>query len=80
MARGLAVERASGATSGAAANRLSLQALGDVRRALPLAAIAAGEDTSWQALEATLSETNRVPLPRLVRALTAQCASAAGDG
>ena len=31
-------------------------------------------DGSWQALEATLSESSRVPEKELVQALTAQCA------
>ena len=38
------------------------------------AAEAAGEDTTWQALEATLSESNRVPVHYLLPALSAQCA------
>lgn len=55
----------------AAADRRA--ALVDLRAALPLAAIAAGEDGTFQGLEATLSESNRVPEFRLVHALSAQC-------
>jgi len=53
---------------------LRTEALDQIRAALPLAAVAAGEDTTWQALEATLSESNRVPLRYLLPALSAQCA------
>ena len=44
----------------------------------PLAAQAAGDDTTWQPLDATLSESNRVPLRFLLPALAAQCAGVAG--
>ena len=50
------------------------RALELLRQALPLAAIAAGTNGSWQPLEATLSESNRVPLDHLRPALTAECA------
>jgi len=54
--------------------RLQSEALEQVRTALPFAAEAAGDDTSWQALDATLSESNRVPVHFLLPALAAQCA------
>ena len=47
----------------------------DLREALRPAALAAGEDTDWQALEATLSETSRVPEADLIEALQSQCAA-----
>lgn len=50
------------------------RALELLRRALPLAAIAAGSNGNWQPLEATLSESNRVPIDHLRSALTAECA------
>ncbi len=50
------------------------RALELLRQALPLAAIAAGSNGNWQPLEATLSESNRVPLNHLRSALTAECA------
>ena len=50
------------------------KALELLRRALPLAAIAAGANGNWQPLEATLSESNRVPIDHLRSALTAECA------
>jgi hypothetical protein len=78
--RGLAAERRAASVSRARAAHLEAEALDEVRAALPLASIAAGEDTTWQALDATLSESNRVPLSYLIPALTAQCASADGDG
>jgi hypothetical protein len=58
----------------AQAARLRAEALAQIRAAVPLAAVAAGEDTTWQALEATLSESSRVPLHYLLPALQAQCA------
>lgn len=72
----------------ALATRLSEKATADLRLALPLAAAAASADTSWQPLEATLSETNRFSKASgstnkgdlnegfLVTALMAQCPGA----
>ena len=76
--RGLAKERQAASAGPAQASRLRTEALGYIRAALPLAAVAAGEDTTWQALDATLSESNRVPLHYLLPALAAQCASVSG--
>ncbi|HVC24287.1 MAG TPA: hypothetical protein VND23_00890 [Acidimicrobiales bacterium] len=56
-----------------AASALRASALTALRRALPLAALAASSDGQWQALEATLSESSRVPESELVSALVAQC-------
>lgn len=39
----------------------------------PSAAIAAGEDGQWQALQATLGEVGIVPVRLLAQALSAQC-------
>jgi hypothetical protein len=77
---GLAAETKAARVDHAQAVHLQAVALADVRAALPFAAEAAGDDTTWQALEATLSESNRVPLRYLWPALTAQCANSAGDG
>ncbi len=46
----------------------------ELRKALPLASIAAGEDPQYQALQATLSESSRVPEGDLIHALKLQCA------
>ncbi len=54
------------------------KALNLLRQALPLAALAASTNGSWQALQATLSETNRVNEGKLINALTQQC-SASGS-
>jgi hypothetical protein len=78
--RGLAAERRASSARPAQAVELKAEALNQVREALPLAAVAAGDDTDWQALEITLSESSRVPLKYLVGALSAQCASPSGDG
>lgn len=51
------------------------EALTLLRKALPLAALAAGTNGVWQALQATLSESNRVPESRLIGALSQQCAA-----
>lgn len=49
------------------------KALTMLRNALPFAAIAAGSNLEYQALQATLSESNRVPEKLLVNALTREC-------
>lgn len=56
------------------------QALEQLREALPIAASAAGENSQWQALMTTLSESTRVPESDLVHALSAQCAAVDGSG
>lgn len=43
-------------------------------KALPLAAIAAGANGEYQALQTTLSQASRVPESLLINALTRQCA------
>ena len=62
------------ATTPSLAARDQAIALRDLRAALRPAALAASNDGQWQALEATLSETSRVPESELVIALRAQCA------
>lgn len=52
-----------------------IKSLNLLRSALPKAAIAAGSNGVYQALQATLSETNRVPEKLLVTALSRQCAT-----
>jgi hypothetical protein len=71
---GLTAEHEAASAGAAQATQLRADALGQIRDAVPLAAEAAGEDTTWQALEATLSESSRVPLSYLLPALAAQCA------
>jgi len=78
--RGLAAERQAESAGPLQGSRLKVEALGYIRAALPLAAVAAGEDMTWQALDATLSESNRVPLRYLLPALAAQCASVSRAG
>ncbi len=56
------------------------EALDQLNEAIPDAATAAGEDGQYQALMATLAESDHLPESLLVHALSAQCASAdAGD-
>lgn len=67
---------AAGRATGAARAGLLAKAQRELRDALPNAALAATEDgTDWQALAATLSETNRVSEGDLIQALNAQCQS-----
>lgn len=61
----------------AAQDRISALAL--LRQALPLAALAASTNGAWQALQATLSETNRVPEAHLVSALSQQCSTSSNN-
>jgi hypothetical protein len=51
-----------------------------LRAALPIAAVAAGESPQWQALMTTLTEAGRVPEGYLVHALSAQCVAAEANG
>jgi len=76
--RALTAEHRAGSAGTGQAAHLESEALDQVRAALPLAAEAAGVDTTWQPLDATLSESNRVPLRFLLPALAAQCAGLAG--
>lgn len=46
----------------------------------PLAAVAAGDDTAWQALQTTLLQAGTVKVPVLLPALRADCSSPGGDG
>jgi N-formylglutamate amidohydrolase len=78
--RGLTAEHKAATASLAQAARLETDALDQMRAALPLAAAAANANTTWQPLEATLSESNRVPLRYLLPALAAQCAGSGNNG
>jgi hypothetical protein len=44
-----------------------------LRQALPIASVAAGQDPSYQALQADLSETSRVSESNLIPSLKQQC-------
>ncbi|MGH9291967.1 MAG: hypothetical protein ACRDZ6_04200 [Acidimicrobiales bacterium] len=69
----LRLERRAEAASPAAAAPLRHRAVLALQNVEPMAAIAAGEDPTWQALQATLSEVGAVPLRLLAQALGAQC-------
>jgi hypothetical protein len=69
-----AAATATGAGHSALAASDRQKALTELRLALPLASQAADDNGTWQPLEATLSESNRVDEGHLVGALTAQCA------
>lgn len=79
--RSLALYQASAtAASPAAQQSESAAALSELRRALPLASSAAGENAQWQAFSITLSESSRVPLSDLVPALRQQCSDVSNGG
>ena len=59
-----------------AADRQRVDALVELRTALPLASIAAAGSGQWEALRTTLSESPNVDESRLVPALTEQCHTA----
>lgn len=52
---------------------LRSEALKQLRIAQPLASLAASDDSQWQALEFTVSESSRVSEANLVHALAQQC-------
>ncbi len=68
------------APSPAVATAQQSQAVAQLRDALPLAATAAGEAGQFQALMATLAESDDLPESLLVHALSAQCAAADSSG
>ncbi len=68
------------AASPAAATAQQAQAVTQLRDALPIASTAAGEAGQYQALMATLAESDHLPESLLVHALSAQCSpSQSGD-
>ncbi len=60
----------------AAADSERVDALVELRTALPLASVAAAGSGQWEALRTTLSESPNVDESRLVPALTQQCQNA----
>jgi hypothetical protein len=77
--RSLSLEQRAATAEAGVARNLRSRALAQLSEALPLAAVAAGKDTQYQALDATLSEATRVPESNLVYALSAQCAGVRGS-
>jgi hypothetical protein len=63
------------ASTSAEAQKLSAEALAQLRVAMPLAVRAAADDGSWQAMMTTLAESSRVPEQHLITALQDQCDS-----
>ncbi len=64
------------ATTPAEATAQQTQAVNQLRDALPIASTAAGEAGQYQALMATLAESDHLPESLLVHALGEQCAAA----
>ena len=75
VSHSLSLYRSSSHAPPATATRLRQEALVELRRALRPAALAGSAGGQYQALQATLSESSRVPESRLVDALSAQCAA-----
>jgi hypothetical protein len=67
------------APSPAATTAQQSEAVTQLREALPIATIAAGQAGQYQALMATLAESDHLPESLLVHALSAQCAAADSD-
>ena len=74
--RSIALYDKAAREQGAAAAATRKAALVELRRALRPAALAGSAGGQFQALQATLSESSRVPESQLVSALSAQCAAA----
>jgi hypothetical protein len=68
------------ASSPGEASAQQAQAVAQLRDALPIAATAAGEAGQFQALMATLDESDHLPESLLVHALGEQCAAADSNG
>jgi hypothetical protein len=64
------------APSAAVASAQQSRAMDQLRDALPIASTAAGEAGQYQALMATLAESDHLPMSFLVHALGEQCAAA----
>jgi len=79
--RSLALYQASlSAGDDATAETQRAQASAQLRAAMPIASAAAGQAGQYQALMATLAESDHLPESRLVHALTLQCAAAENGG
>jgi hypothetical protein len=68
------------ASSPAEVSAKQSEAMAELRDALPLASTAAGQAGQYQALMATLEESDHLPESLLVHALGAQCAAANSSG
>jgi hypothetical protein len=76
VTRSIALYEKAAGEPPAAAKRLRAEALVELRRALRPAALAGSAGGQYEALQATLSESSRVPEAKLIGALAAQCAAA----
>jgi hypothetical protein len=68
------------ASDAAAARAKQSEAMAELRDALPLASTAAGQAGQYQALMATLTESDHLPESLLVHALGAQCTAVNSSG
>ncbi|MHB1986887.1 MAG: hypothetical protein ACYCSF_02700 [Acidimicrobiales bacterium] len=78
VARAERLQREAGAARSPTSRLLVIRAERQLELAEPLAAIAAGDDPSWQALQANLGEVHRLPTALILPALRADCAAAGG--
>jgi len=80
VARALALfDRAQSLSAAQGAGDLAAS-MAELRAALPIAAVAAGQSAHWQPLMTTLSEASRVSESYLVHALASECADANNPG
>lgn len=80
VGRSIALYDQASHESGATARHTKADALVQLRKALRPAALAGSAGGQYQALQATLSESSRVPERQLVSALSAQCAAGTTSG
>ncbi len=73
--RAIAIQVRSEAPNLSANRRASLEgrAMGELLKATPMAADATSLDGSWNALQTTINESERVPLKDLIPSLTRLC-------
>lgn len=75
VGRSISLYHEAAGETGASARHLRAEALVQLRKALRPAALAGSAGGQFQALQATLSESSRVPERKLLVALSAQCAA-----
>ena len=74
VAKAERLQHQADAASGARAHGFSIRAERQLEIAEPLAAMAAGDDPTWQALQADLSQVPRMPNSVILPSLRAACA------
>ncbi|MGO9198548.1 MAG: hypothetical protein ACLQK4_15640 [Acidimicrobiales bacterium] len=73
-------QRQADAASGPEAQALTVRATRQLELGEPLAALAAGDDGTWQALQANLAEATHLPNDLILPGLRADCAGIGAAG